>query len=67
MANRKRSCRNIRSLRPHPFSLCKEPTPFARHVEFFTEFTNLDGLTNGSKVRVEARPTAPRSMKACCN
>jgi len=25
---------------------------FARHVEFYTEFTNLDGLTKGSKVKV---------------
>jgi phospholipid/cholesterol/gamma-HCH transport system substrate-binding protein len=25
---------------------------FARHVEFYTEFTNLDGLTEGSKVKV---------------
>jgi phospholipid/cholesterol/gamma-HCH transport system substrate-binding protein len=25
---------------------------FARHVEFYTEFTNLDGLTTGSKVKV---------------
>jgi phospholipid/cholesterol/gamma-HCH transport system substrate-binding protein len=25
---------------------------FTRHVEFYTEFTNLDGLTKGSKVKV---------------
>ena len=25
---------------------------FARHVKFYTEFTNLDGLTKGSKVKV---------------
>jgi phospholipid/cholesterol/gamma-HCH transport system substrate-binding protein len=25
---------------------------FTRHVEFYTEFTNLDGLTQGSKVKV---------------
>jgi phospholipid/cholesterol/gamma-HCH transport system substrate-binding protein len=25
---------------------------FARHIEFYTQFTNLDGLTRGSKVRV---------------
>jgi hypothetical protein len=31
---------------------------FARHVEFFTEFTNLDGLTNGSKVRVAGMDAA---------
>src|ERR1700681_4954192 len=26
--------------------------PFARHTEYYTEFVNLAGLTNGSKVRV---------------
>ena len=25
---------------------------FTRHVEFYTEFTNLDGLTKGSDVKV---------------
>jgi phospholipid/cholesterol/gamma-HCH transport system substrate-binding protein len=34
------------------FLIGKRHGAFARHVEFYTEFKNLSGLTNGSKVKV---------------
>ena len=34
------------------FLVGKKHGTFARHVEFYTEFKNLNGITNGSKVKV---------------